>query len=260
MVAQPPADILPVGTLVDLGREVVGPAEEVGAGDVGGGGGRADAKHGVGDRGVPGGVQVGAVALEGDGHVVGALAEGLGVQRLGNVAEEVDDEAQGLVALLKGEFLVLDALGLTETNKTFHCQFQIQFSFSQIYDYSIKRQTTHVVSNSRNHTTLGRTILGQDQVAALRRRRVMAVDKVQAGRPRVPFFVPERVRPRRNVAHVRRRVVAQNGLHLLHRLGRQVLLRDRGNGSVAELAPGADGSRMGQYNGEDGGRLHFGRW
>lgn len=89
VVPQPPADVPAVAALVDLGGEVVGPAQKVGVGDVGGAGGRGDAQHGVGDRGVPRRVQVGLVAVEEDGHVVGALAESFGVQGLGDVTEKL---------------------------------------------------------------------------------------------------------------------------------------------------------------------------
>lgn len=49
VVTQPSADVLAVLALVDLGGEVVGPPQKVGAGDVGGAGRRGDAEHGVGD-------------------------------------------------------------------------------------------------------------------------------------------------------------------------------------------------------------------
>lgn len=138
----------------------------------------------------------------------------------------MDDELESLRPLLGGEFLVLHTLG--------------------------------VVSNGRNDTTLRRAILGKDQVAALGGRSVMAVDKVKTAGPSIAFLVAERVGPRGNVAHVSRRLVAQDGLDLLHSIGGEILLSDRRDGGMAELAPGADGRGL-EDDGEDDGGLHDGR-
>lgn len=57
-------------------------------------------------------MQVGLVALEGDGDVVGSLAEAFGVQRLGNITQEVDDELESLRLLVGSNVLHLHTLGL----------------------------------------------------------------------------------------------------------------------------------------------------
>lgn len=85
----------------------------------------------------------------------------------------------------------------------------------------------------------------------------MAVHEMKTGRPRIGRrLIAERVSPRRNVAHISGRVVAQDGLDLLHGVGGEILLSNRRDGSMAELAPGADGGGLEEDDGEGNRGLH----
>lgn len=93
-----------VGAGGDVADEGVGPGLGVGQG--------VAANQGLGDVSVPVGVQVVAVALVGDLDVVSANLVGLIVERLGQVANEVDEELEGLLDVGGGEAAVSNALGV----------------------------------------------------------------------------------------------------------------------------------------------------
>ena len=63
---------------------------------------------------VPAGVQVGGCAVPGDGNLVAAKLFGFVMQRLGDVAEEMNQEFEGFFTVLEGITAVVDYLGLGE--------------------------------------------------------------------------------------------------------------------------------------------------
>ena len=91
---------------LDVGRQRSGPLLRIGE--------RRAAGVLLGDGGVPHGVQVCGCPGEGDRHVVAAEIVVLVVQRLVDVADEVDDEHEGFVDVCAAELGVLDTGGLGE--------------------------------------------------------------------------------------------------------------------------------------------------
>lgn len=66
MVPQPGPHIAPVLSVVDVRRQVVCPTQGIGIGDVRSYSGRGNAEDGVRDRSVPGSVEIGLMAVEGN--------------------------------------------------------------------------------------------------------------------------------------------------------------------------------------------------
>src|SRR5690606_10981224 len=93
VVLQPWPDLMLVLAHVDIGRQVVSKTEGIARGD---GCVRKETEDRVWNGGIPGGVEVGLVAVEVDSDVVGASTVGFGVEGLRNVTEEVNDKLEGL--------------------------------------------------------------------------------------------------------------------------------------------------------------------
>jgi hypothetical protein len=87
VVLQPSPDKLLVLSGVYSSGEVVCPSEGVSVADLSV---RRESNHGVGDCSIPSGVKVGLVTLEPNGQVVCTGSEGLGVERLGDISNELN--------------------------------------------------------------------------------------------------------------------------------------------------------------------------
>jgi hypothetical protein len=93
---------------LDVLCQVCSPGLSISIGDVAG-----DAADFVGDARVPEGVQVPVGAVEGRVDRVASDRDGFVVERLGDVAHEVDDPAESVVELFGGQLRrLLDALGV----------------------------------------------------------------------------------------------------------------------------------------------------
>ena len=95
---------------LDILGQVRSPGLSIGECDVGAGG---DVAELVGDARVPEGMQVPEGAVEGRVDLVASDRDGFVVERLGDVAHEVDDPAESVVELFGGQLRrFLDALGV----------------------------------------------------------------------------------------------------------------------------------------------------
>lgn len=186
----------------DGGGEVVGPA-------AGGGVGRALARRHaaadelLGDAGVPDVVQVEVGAVEEDADAVAAAGDVLGVQRLVDVADEVDDELGGLLAVDGAQL----AGGVD--------------------------QPRGVVVQGGDDAALGLAVARQVDVAA-RRRAVLGVDEVEGPREVAPLGVADAVGPRGHAGEVVVGLVVQQRLEVGRRVGGHKAAGDVGDGDVAK--------------------------
>ena len=148
------------------------------------------------------------------------------MQRLVDVADEVDDEAHRVQQLRGAGGRVLQLGG-------------------------------EICDGTDDAAAIAAAVAGEVDAAA-RGRRVVGVDEVQRLGPGARAGVAVRVGPGRGVSHVVRRGVTERGLHEGRRLGIGEVLRDVRDGLVAHGAPGvgnADGER--ERGGDEGDRhLH----
>lgn len=159
-------------------------------------------------------------------------------------AAYVHDELQRLLPLRGREVLVLESLRLFVHN------YPSAFPSPQCKDSIL---FTHVIRNSADNTPPIRTILREDDLAALWGRRIISIDEMERSRELAADFAAVAVRPQRDVAQVRRRSVVQQALHTRDGPWEKVLLRQQRYCLVAQCSPAVHG---GEEEREEEGGLH----
>eukprot|EP00053_Salpingoeca_punica_P018796 m.186240 g.186240 ORF g.186240 m.186240 type:complete len:460 (+) comp17507_c0_seq4:3832-5211(+) len=190
---------------------------------------------------VPHGVQVLLVAVEVDGDLVAAaVASESHVQGLVDVAEEVDEELEGLVhgrsvgQLLPARLIValhllaVDALRVVVGDAVAH------------QGAEARRGALGVVGNGAGHAGVGRRLRGHLVVPAVTRvvevaHLVLSIDVVQRGRPGILRGVLHIVSPGRDGLHGL--AVQDLGDGIVGALGEEVLGHS-GSDLMADIAPG----------------------
>lgn len=155
-----------------------------------------------GDVGVPDGVEIGALGAEEDVDVVAAAALGLGVQRLVDVAEEVEQEPERLALVRRG------AAGAHHPRRLVH--------------------------DGGDDAALLRVAVASHVDAAFVRRVVPRVDVVPPRRVVEGGRASDLVRPQRRLGDVLR---VEQGAGVAARVARQVFRGEVGDGAVAQGAP-----------------------